>query len=301
MLSKSRTLGSERKDGSQIPPTLRRKADRGINLIRYADDFVVTAPSREVLEAYVVPKVKEFLGRRGLQLSEAKTRIVPVEDGFNFLGFEVRRMGRTLLTRPQKAKVLGHLADLKAYLDANKQAPVSKVITELGPKIRGWAYYYRHCAAKKTFTYASHRVWAMLWAWAKRRHRNKSSKWVRNKYFRSDGHWTLTDGTAQLYRHNATPIIRFIKVAGRSTPMDPEQRDYWEQRKRRSVAQETFRKDRVAMLGAQGNACGFCCVAFCPGDPIVARHYLPRRAGGRNERGNRMLVHSWCVPTRAPP
>lgn len=141
----------------------------------------------------------------------------------------------------------------------------------------------------------------MLWAWAKRRHRNKPSKWVRNKYFRRDGHWTLTDGTAQLYRHNATSIIRFIKVAGRSTPMNPEQRDYWERRKRRNVALETFRRGRLAMLRAQANACGFCGITFWPGDQIVTNHLPPRQVGGCSEKGNRMLAHSWCVPTSAPP
>jgi len=289
-----RLFGAERKNGTQVPPTLRRKRDRGINLIRYADDFVVSAPSREVLEAYVIPKVCEFLAARGLQLSEAKTRIVHVENGFNFLGFEIRRLGKTLLTRPEKAKVIGHLAELKAYLDANKQTPVSTVIYELGPKIRGWAYYYRHCAASKTFAYASHRVWAMLWTWAKRRHRNKPSKWVRSRYFRHDGHWTFTDGIAQLYRHNATPITRFIKVAGRSSPMNPDQRDYWDRRRRRNVVQGTFRRDRLAMMEAQRCTCALCHNAFWPGDPIDDHHVIPKQAGGSDERENRVLVHSWC-------
>lgn len=203
-------------------------------------------------------------------------------------------MGGKLLARPQKAKVLGHLAAIKAYLDANKQTPVSKVIADLGPKVRGWAYYYRHCVAKDTFTYASHRVWAMLWAWAKRRHPNKPSKWVKAKYFRDDGHWTFTDGTARLYRHSATPITRHAKVIGRSSPMDPALRDYWDQRKRRNVARETYRKDRLAMLQAQINACGLCRIAFWPGDPIDVHHVVPRRAGGTDARQNRVLVHRWC-------
>lgn len=289
-----RLFGAERVDGSQVLPAQRRKMDRGINLIRYADDFVVAAPSQEVLEAYVIPKVEVFLAGRGLQLSEAKTRIVHVDDGFNFLGFEVRRMGRTLLARPQKAKVLGHLAQLKAYLNTNKQTPVTKVIADLGPRIRGWAYYYRHCAASETFTYASHRVWTLLWAWAKRRHPNKPSKWVKARYFRDDGYWTLIDGTAQLYRHNATPITRFTKVVGRSSPMNPAQRDYWDQRKQRSMAREAYRKSRLAMLRAQANTCGLCHVAFWPGDLIDDHHIVRKHEGGSNDLANRMLAHRWC-------
>ena len=180
-----------------MAPAWRRGNDRGVNLIRYADDFVVTAPSREVLEAYVLPKVAAFLAARGLALSAAKTRIVHVDDGFHFLGFEVRRGRGTLLARPEKAKVVAHLQRINAYLRTHKQAPVGQVIRELGPVIRGWAAYYRHCTASKTFAYVSHRVWAMLWAWAKRRHPNKSRQWVRDRYVANDGYWTFADGAAQ--------------------------------------------------------------------------------------------------------
>lgn len=233
-----RAFGCERPDGTPVAPAWRRGNDRGVNLIRYADDFVVTAPSREVLEAYVLPKVAGFLAARGLALSAAKTRIVHVDDGFHFLGFEVRRWRGTLLARPEKAKVLAHLHRISAYLGTHKQAPVGQVIRELGPVIRGWAAYYRHCTASKTFAYVSHRVWAMLWAWAKRRHPNKSRQWVRDRYFANDGYWTFTDGAAQLARHNATRITRFIKVIGRSSPMDPTQRVYWERRTRRQRAMD---------------------------------------------------------------
>ena len=233
-----RVFGCERPDGTPRAPAWRRGNDRGVNLIRYADDFVVTAPSREVLEDYVVPKVAAFLATRGLALSAAKTRIVHVDEGFSFLGFEVRRWRGTLLARPEKAKVLAHLRRLRAYLRTHKQAPVGQVIRELSPVIRGWAAYYRHCSASRTFAYASHRAWAMLWVWAKRRHPNKPSKWVRDRYFADDGYWTFTDGAAQLYRHTATRITRFIKVIGRSSPMDPTQRAYWERRTRRQRAMD---------------------------------------------------------------
>lgn len=289
-----REFGCERPDGTQIPPAKRKRRDRGVNLLRYADDFVVTAPSREILETHVIPKVAAFLARRGLRLSEAKTCIVHVDEGFDFLGFEVRRLGGTLLTRPAKAKVIAHLRAIKAYLDVNKQAPVDKVIKKLGPVIRGWAYYYRHCAAKEAFSKASHRVWGMLWVWAKRRHSNKPSKWVRRRYFMDDGYWTFTDGTAKLYRHNATPINRFTKVIGRSSPMNPALRDYWAERKKRHVARETFRKDWLEMLRRQANACGLCGIAFWPGDPIDDHHRVQRQAGGGNDLENRVLVHRWC-------
>jgi RNA-directed DNA polymerase len=143
-----------------------------VSLIRYADDFVATAPSKEILMNYVLPKLKAFLSNRGLELSEAKTRIVQVDEGFNFLGVEVRRYRNTLLTKPQKAKLLAHLRSIKAYLNNHKQTPAEAVVRNLNPVIRGWANYYRHCAAKDTFGKADHRMWEMLWTWAKRRHPN---------------------------------------------------------------------------------------------------------------------------------
>lgn len=289
-----RELGCERPNGKLVSPAFKKGRDKGISLIRYADDFVVTAPSREALETYVIPKVEAFLARRELRLSEAKTRIVHVDEGFDFLGFEVRRFGGTLLTRPAKAKVIEHLREIKAYLDAHKQTPVGRVIKKLGPVIRGWAHYYRHRAAKETFSKASHRVWSTLRAWAKRRHPSKPSKWVRRRYFMDDGYWTLTDGTAKLYRHNATPITRFVKVIGRSSPMDPARRDYRVERKKRHVARETFRKDRLEMLRRQDNTCGLCGIAFRPGDPIDDHHRMPRQSSGGDELGNRMLAHRWC-------
>jgi RNA-directed DNA polymerase len=289
-----REFGCERAKGTTVSPAKRPGRNRGLSLIRYADDFVITAPSRKVLEEYVIPKVEVFLAKRGLALSRAKTRIVHVNDGFEFLGFEIRRFGEKLLTRPQKEKVLEHLRVIKAHLDANKQAPASRVITDLGPVIRGWSNYYRHAASKKTFGKASHRTWEMLWNWAKRRHPNKPSKWVKNRYFANDGYWTFTEGSAKLCRHNATPITRYVKVMGRSSPMNPDQRIYWEERKRRIVARKTYRRDRLKLLRQQGNACALCGNTFLPGDPIDDHHKRPRQAGGGSEMGNRMLVHRWC-------
>ncbi|MDQ3397770.1 MAG: reverse transcriptase domain-containing protein [Deinococcota bacterium] len=167
-----RLFGSESTHGNHVSPADRKGLDRGVSVIRYADDFVATAPSREVLHAYVLPRLTVFLQARGLQLSEAKTRIRHIDEGFDFLGFEVRRFKDKLLTKPSKAKVLQHLRSIKAYLNNHKQAPAGQVIGNLNPVIRGWANYYRHGAAKRTFSKADHQMWVMLWTWAKRRHPN---------------------------------------------------------------------------------------------------------------------------------
>ena len=120
------------KTGKPIKPSRKKGSNRGVILIRYADDFVAVAPSKEALEEYVIPKVEAFLAERGLSLSQEKTRVTTIGDGFSFLGFEARKFrDGKLLIRPDKAKVLAHLRAIKTYLDANKQTPVGDVVHEL--------------------------------------------------------------------------------------------------------------------------------------------------------------------------
>ncbi len=145
-----RLFGAENARGKHVSPASRKGLHRGLNVIRYADDFVVTAPSKEVLQEHGFPKVAEFLASRGLELSEAKTRIVHVDEGFDFLGFNVRRFNRKLLTRPAKDKVTMYLRSIRAYLKSHQQTPAGRVIRDLNPVIRGWVNYYRHVVAKET-------------------------------------------------------------------------------------------------------------------------------------------------------
>ena len=288
-----RLFGAENARGNPVAPAQRKGLNRGLSVVRYADDFVVTAPSKEVLEDYVRPKLTDFLRQRGLELSEAKTRIVHIDEGFDFLGFTVRRFKNKLLTLPSKEKVLKHLRSLKEYLKNHQQTPAGQVVHDLNPVIRGWANYYRHCAAKETFSKADHRMWQMLWVWARRRHPNKPAKWVKARYFRNDGLWTFYEGNAHLLHRSATPVTRFTKVKGEASPFDPTLREYWQNRQRKSVARQTHQKDRLALLRIQDGACGLCRLPLNPED-IDNHHVSPRHAGGPDALDNRMLVHRWC-------
>lgn len=158
-----RLFGCEDRDGNPVKAVTKKGMDKSVVLIRYADDFLVTAPSKEILEQHVLPSIEAFLAERGLVLNREKTRIVSIDEGFNFLGFTARkfRNGKLLIT-PEKDKVLAHLRRIKAYLNQNKQAPAGKVVRDLAPVIRGWTLYYRHACSARTFQYADHRVWQML-------------------------------------------------------------------------------------------------------------------------------------------
>jgi len=207
---------------------------RGIRLIRYADDFVVFCPSREVAEEYVRPALEKFLASRGLQLNEAKTKVVHIGEGFNFLGFHARHQSGKVLVTPQKEKVRAHVRRISEYLRRNRQQPTAGVIRDLNPVIRGWSNYYRHVISKRTFAGVDNAMWPMLFKWAKRRHPLKSYSWVQRRYFTQGTKgrsWVLTDGLRMLLKHDSFKILRWIKVEGRASPLDPELRSYWQNRK----------------------------------------------------------------------
>jgi RNA-directed DNA polymerase len=211
------------------------------------------------------------------------------------LGFQIRRYNhRTLLTKPQKKKVIKHLRDIKAYLNTHQQEKTEKVIYTLNPVVRGWANYYRHCAAKQVFSKVRHRQWQMLWQWAKRRHPNKPSNWVKTHYFRNDGWWTFHDGKYELVKPDKTPITRFTKVTGRNSPYDPSLRKYWQARHKRQVARQTYIKKLLVLLRTQDNRCVMCHFPFTPENEIQIHHNVPRNSGGTDELSNLRAVHSWC-------
>jgi RNA-directed DNA polymerase len=146
-----------------------------LGIIRYADDFVVTAKDKESLEK-VLNQIKQWLSERGLEISTEKTRIVHIDDGFNFLGFNLRQYKGKLLIKPQKEKVLGFCKKIGKTLSEMKARTQEDVITKLNPLLRGFANYYRCVVSKETFSYIHHRVVMSLYRWAKRRHPNKSKK-----------------------------------------------------------------------------------------------------------------------------
>ncbi|WP_254886427.1 group II intron reverse transcriptase/maturase [Alistipes shahii] len=156
-----------------------------VNLVRYADDFIITCSDRETLETLVRPAVSEFLQARGLTLSEEKTKITHIDEGFDFLGFNVRKYKGTLLIKPSKKNVKEFLAKIKAIIRKNQAIRQDKLIGLLNPVITGWGNYYKGCVAAKTFKNADAQIFYKLWAWALRRHRHKGKKWVYNRYFLS--------------------------------------------------------------------------------------------------------------------
>ena len=153
-----------------------------VNLVRYADDFIITGKSKELLETEVKPLVEQFLKERGLELSEEKTRITHIDEGFDFLGQNVRKYNGKLLIKPSKKNVAAFLADIREVVKGHKAITAGQLVQLLNPKIVGWAMYHRHICAKQTFSQVDHAIFKSLWQWCERRHPNKGERWIAQKY-----------------------------------------------------------------------------------------------------------------------
>lgn len=223
--------------------TYRERDHHKINLIRYADDFIITGHSQELLEKQVKPLVEEFLKIRGLELSQEKTRITHIEKGFDFLGQNVRKYNGKLLIKPSKKNTKTFLDKVRGIVKANKAIKQISLIRLLNPVIRGWVNYHKHVVAKVTFESVDKEIYKKLWQWAKRRHPNKSARWIKSKYFLTErnSNWVFgvktgeydTNGqptVLRLFKAASVPIRRHIKIRADANPFDPKWETYFEKR-----------------------------------------------------------------------
>lgn len=226
-----------------------RKQVRGVrlrskvHLVRYADDFIITGRTKELLEQEVRPRVEQFLSDRGLQLSAEKSRITHIGQGFDFLGQHLRKFDGRLLVQPSRKNTQVFLEKVRRLIQVNGSVAQVRLIGLLTPIITGWVNYHRHVSAKGTFGRVDHEIWQALWRWAKRRHPHRGSRWIKRRYFHRIGSWDWRFAVAsgkrrdsgetlwlKLVKAQETPIRRFVKVQAEANPFDPEWSDYFEER-----------------------------------------------------------------------
>lgn len=216
-----------------------------VNVVVYADDFIVTGTTKEMLENKVKPAIETFLAERGLKLSAQKTLLTHIDEGFDFLGFTVRKFKGKLIIKPAKKGVGNFLSRNRELIKSLNGAPAATVILALNPKIRGWVNYYRHVCSKQTFTNVDNKIFYALWKWAKRRHPNKGSRWVKDKYFTSNrqlnwvffGEYLQGNQTKTEYLDYAskTRIQRHVKIRSHANPFDPAYHQYFLDRAKRTT------------------------------------------------------------------
>jgi RNA-directed DNA polymerase len=303
--------GLERVLQEKFPAEKRLKSLGGekpcVHLVRYADDFVITSKSKELLEGEIKPLVERFLHERGLELSPTKTVITHVEHGFDFLGQNVRRYPNgKLLIKPSKKNVGTFLKGIRGIINDARGMSAAALIDQLNPKIRGWANYHRHVVSKRTFQRVDHTIFSNLWQWARRRHRNKPSRWVKAKYFerRRDHDWSFFGETCDdegrpkkiwLFHAQSTPIKRKVKVKSEANPYDPSYETYFEEREAAHML-ETFRGTHTLryLWHEQRGLCTLCNTKITRTTGWRLHYCVPRVKGGSIGATNCVLLHPEC-------
>jgi RNA-directed DNA polymerase len=297
--------GLERRLAEHFAADGRAQRRHKVHLVRYADDFLITGATRELLEQRVRPVVAQFLQERGLELSPEKTHITHIEDGFDFLGQTVRRFGPKVLNRPSRRSVATLLENIRGIVRRSGCVSAGTLIVQLNPVIRGWAFYHRHGASARTFARVDQAIFGSLWRWARRRHPRESSHWVRDQYFPVAGSRRTFTGTVsgrqgrpetvQLVRAGQVSIRRHLKVRGEANPYDPTWEPYYEERQAARIKDTQAGWWLVRVLWeAQKGICPHCHQRMTPetGWQIHHRHW--RVYGGTDLLENLDLLHPNC-------
>lgn len=247
----SPTIANQVLDRLEAVVTACSEKGNSVQIVRYADDFICTASTKEILEQKVLPVIIEFLKERDLELSLEKTKITHIDEGFDFLGFNLRKYKGKLLIKPSDKGIQKFLEETKQTIKAMRSRKASDLINILNPKIRGWANHFQHVVAKETFSYVDSQIFSALWRWAKRRHTNKSKSWIKSKYFTKIGSrdWCFYAPNEKdafnkltlLFASN-TKIIRYVKIKKNANPYDPEFQEYFQRRQNRRIISRWNRK-----------------------------------------------------------
>ena len=192
-----------------------------------------------------------------------------LDEGFDFLGFNVRRYRGKLLIKPSKAAVRRIRERLRTELRSLRGSNAQAVIKRLNPIIRGWAAYYRTQVSSKVFRALDNYLWRLTFKWARFSHANKPTRWVVDRYYgrfnktRRD-RWVFGDRNsgAYLYKFAWTSIVRHQMVNGAASPDDPALTHYWAERRRKAPLpiDNTSRR----LLKAQDGHCPICKNALLP-------------------------------------
>jgi len=284
------------------------------SLCRYADDFVIMCPTKEDAEN-LYPLLSDYLTERGLTLAEDKTRITHAEDGFNFLGFNVRRYNATkckkgqapkqvkkLLIKPSKESVKALRAKISEVFGKAKGANAEALIGRINPIIIGTANYWKPCVAKEAFVQIDHYTWGKVKRWINRSHPTKNWTWKRERYIKPDkmgqskNNWIFTDPVTgmQIRKMAWTEIKRHTLIAHDNSPFDSKLTDYYHKRDIKQFENDNV-LSRQKLAKKQNYVCPICgrsIVDFKEG--LEIHHIIPKYHGGSDEYKNLQLVHISC-------
>lgn len=275
-----------------------------VYLNRYADDMVITGISKQLLENEVKPKVAEFFAIRGLTLSPEKTKVTHIDQGFDYLGWHVRKYNGKLLIKPSKKNVQAVYNKVAGIVSSPswRSAKTENLIWKLNPMIRGWANYHKHQVASDAFSRMDALIFRLLWVWAVRRHPKKGKRWVRKKYFKPIGNrnWVFsctTDDkkTISLVYAGDFHIKRHVKVKANYNPFDPIWDAYAEKLQQTRILDSIkHRKLLSALYEEQKGKCVLCHGNLTTDETWHNHHVIYKSQGGSDKRQNRVLLHAVC-------
>ncbi len=256
--------------------------------------------------------MESFLQERGLELSQTKTRITHISDGFDFLGQNIRKYQGKLLIKPSTRSVQAIVAKVRAVVKGSLHLSAGNLVKRLNPIIRGWANYHQHVVSKETFGKVDTHIFRLIWRWSKRKHPAKSAAWRRKKYFRAVGtrNWVFTGAvsgqhqeqkTVHLCKAQATPIKRHIKIRGQANPYDPDWEGYFEERLGLQMAHHRKGYSRLVHLWFEQEGSCAVCAEKITRQSGWSTGLLARRTTQNNRPANLVLLHPACHRRVRPP
>lgn len=275
-------------------------------VVRYADDFVVFCETKEDAER-CCEILSVWLNNRGLELSQEKTKITHLSEGFDFLGFNIKhyqapqtaKTGWKLLITPSKNSVKKIQTKLRDEWKSLIGLNLGAVLKRLNPIIRGWANYFRIGVASKTFSSLDNWMFTREMRYGKRTHPRKAKWWIHQKYFgklnldRNDK-WVFGDKRfgSYLLKFSWFPIERHALVSGNNSPDNPVLQDYWIQRNLAKTKTLPPSKQKIAFK--QKGSCSKCGESLFNGEEIHTHRRIPGKEGGKYTYSNIELVHLYC-------
>ncbi len=270
-----------------------------VHLVRYADDFIITGKSKEMLQEEILPIIREFLQVRGLTLSEEKTKITHIDEGFDFLGYNIRKYSGKLLIKPSNESLKRFITKIRETIEIHKSVAQESLIRKLNPMISGWVNYFKYCVSSKTFRKADFLIFQKLWQWAKRRHPKKGKYWIADKYFTRIGNqnwYFATSGDSKngidrivLRKLYNTKITRFVKIKQEANPFDPSWKEYFEKRDTYKMLQSLQgQRSLLRIWENQKRKCPIC------GEKIDKEHQWSMTVNKTSCGTEKSLVHDVC-------
>lgn len=264
-----------------------------VNFIRYADDFVITASSADVA-TQAKALIQPFLQTRGLKLLEEKTLITSIDDGFDMLGWNFRKYKEKLIIKPSSKSVKNLKQTLhEVILEKGHAWKQENLIAKLNPILTGWGNYHQSVCAGQIFSDIDHTLFQMLWRWSRRRHPNKSRRWIVQKYWHTKGnrHWVFCTDCKELKEVKHVPIVRHVKIRSTANPnLEPE---YFEKRKFENGMRRLSGKFKVVWKKQRG-ICPLCGESIDLAEKRKIRFKTPRIKGGTDRVDDMVYVHKDC-------